>query len=66
VRRRAPGNSLRSAAVTVETAEALCRDVKYRLTEMAAWLEPIPDRPTLDPGSRDDGNMISGVVSDLD
>jgi hypothetical protein len=61
-----PGNSLRFAALTVETAEALCRDVKSRLTQMAAWLEPIPDRPTLDPGPLDDGNLISGVVSGLD
>jgi hypothetical protein len=29
-------------------------------------LEPIPDRPTLDPGSLDGGNLISGVVSGLD
>jgi hypothetical protein len=38
-----PDDSLRFAAVTVETADALCRDAEPRLTEMVAWLEP--DRP---------------------
>jgi len=39
-----PGDSLRFAAVTVETADALCRDAEPRLTEMVAWLEPVPAR----------------------
>jgi hypothetical protein len=39
-----PGDSLRFAAVTVETADALCRDAERRLTEMVAWLEPVPAR----------------------
>ena len=46
--------------MTVETAEALCRDAERRLTEMVARLEPVPDRPTL--RSLYDGNLISGVV----
>jgi hypothetical protein len=66
VRRRPPGNSLRFAAVTVETAEALCRDVKHRLTEMVARLEPVPDHPTLDLTSLCSGNLTSDVVSRLD
>jgi hypothetical protein len=66
VRRRPPGNSLRFAAVTVETAEALCRDAERLLTEMVARLEPVPDHPTFDFPSLYDGNLISGVVSRLD
>jgi biotin-dependent carboxylase-like uncharacterized protein len=64
--RRRSGDSLRFAAVTVETAEALCREAERRLTEMVNRLEPVPDRPTLDLGSLYDGNLISGVVSGLD
>ena len=66
VGRRRPGNTLRFAAVTVETGEALCRDAECRLTEMVARLEPVPDRPAIDLGSLYDGNLISGVVSGLD
>jgi biotin-dependent carboxylase-like uncharacterized protein len=66
VGRRRPGDSLRFAAVTVETAEALCREAERRLTEMVSRLEPVPDRPALDLGSLYDGNLISGVVSGLD
>jgi allophanate hydrolase len=66
VGRRRPGDTLRFAAVTVETAEALCRDRERRLTEMVARLEPVPERPGIDLGSLYDGNLISGVVSGLD
>jgi biotin-dependent carboxylase-like uncharacterized protein len=66
VGRRRPGDSLRFAAVTVETAEALCRAAECRLTEMVSRLEPVPDRPGIDLGSLYDGNLISGVVSGLD
>jgi biotin-dependent carboxylase-like uncharacterized protein len=66
VGRRRPGDTLRFAAVTVETAEALCRDAERRLTEMLTRLEPVPDRPGIDLGSLYDGNLISGVVSGLD
>lgn len=52
--------------VTVERAEALCRDAERRLTEMVTRLEPVPDRPAIDLASLYDGNLISGVVSDLD
>ena len=45
VGRRRPGDTLRFAAVTIETAEALCRDAEHRLTEMLTRLEPIPDAP---------------------
>jgi allophanate hydrolase subunit 2 len=66
VGRRRPGETLRFAAVTVETAEMLCRDGERRLTEMLARLEPVPERPGIDLGSLYDGNLISGVVSGLD
>ena len=64
--RRRPGNALRFVAVTVETAQALCRDAERRLTEMVTRLEPIPDRPGIDLGSLYGGNLISGVISGLD
>jgi biotin-dependent carboxylase-like uncharacterized protein len=66
VGRRRPGDALRFVAVTVETAEALCRDTELWLTEMATRIEPVPDRPRIDLGSLYDGNLISGVVSGLD
>jgi biotin-dependent carboxylase-like uncharacterized protein len=66
VGRRRPGDTVRFAAVTVEAAEALCRDTERRLSEMLARLEPVPDRPAIDLGSLYDGNLISGVVSGLD
>jgi hypothetical protein len=52
--------------VTVETAEALCRDAEHRLAQIVARLEPLPDRPAIDLRSLYDGNLISGVVSGLD
>jgi biotin-dependent carboxylase-like uncharacterized protein len=66
VGRRRPGDTLRFAAVTVEAAEALCRDAERRLTLMLTRLEPVPYRPGIDLGSLYDGNLISGVVSGLD
>jgi hypothetical protein len=60
------GDALRFVAVTVETAEALCRDAERRLTEMVTRIEPIPDRPRIDLGWLYNGNLISGVVSGLD
>src|SRR5215471_12098491 len=66
VGRRRPGDTLRFAAVTVETAEALCRDAERRLTEMLTRLELVTARPRIDLGSLYDGNLISGVVSGLD
>jgi hypothetical protein len=66
VGRRRPGDALRLAAVTVEAAEALCRDAERRLTEMLTRLEPVPDRPRIDLGSLYGGNLISGVISGLD
>ena len=66
VGRRRPGDTLRFAAVTVEAAEALCRDAERRLTEMLTRIEPVPDRPRIDLGSLYDGNLISGVVSGFD
>jgi biotin-dependent carboxylase-like uncharacterized protein len=66
VGRRRPGDPLRFAEVTVETAEALCRDAERLLSEILTRLEPVPDRPKLDLGSLYDGNLISGVVSGLD
>jgi 5-oxoprolinase (ATP-hydrolysing) subunit C len=66
VGRRRPGDTLRFTSVTVETAEALCRDAERRLIEMATRLEPVSDRTTIDLGSLYDGNLISGVISGLD
>ena len=66
VGRRRPGDTLRFAAVTVEAAEALCRDAERRLTLKLTRLEPVPYRPGIDLGSLYDGNLISGVVSGLD
>jgi hypothetical protein len=51
VGRRRPGDALRFAVVTVETAEALRRDGERRLTEVQARLEPVPDHPGIDLGS---------------
>src|SRR5262249_48118595 len=66
VGRRRPGDTLRFAAVSVETAEALYRDAERQLSEMLTRLEPVPNRPAIDLGSLYDGNLISGVVSGLD
>ncbi|MBV8133382.1 MAG: biotin-dependent carboxyltransferase [Alphaproteobacteria bacterium] len=66
VGRRRPGDTLRFTAVTVEAAEELCRAEERRLAELAAQLEPVPDRAGIDLGSLYDGNLISGVVSGLD
>ena len=66
VGQRRPGDTLRFSAVTVEAAEALCRDAERRLAEIVTRLEPVPDRPRIDLGSLYDGNLISGVVSGLD
>ena len=66
VGQRRPGDTLRFSAVTVEAAEALCRDAERRLAEIVTRLEPAPDRPRIDLGSLYDGNLISGVVSGLD
>ena len=66
VGRRRPGDTLRFAAVTVETAEELCRAEERRLTEFVAALEPVPASHTVDVGSLYRGNLISGVVSGLE
>jgi biotin-dependent carboxylase-like uncharacterized protein len=65
VGRRRPGDTLRFVAVTVEAAEELCRAEERRLAELAARLEPVPDRPAIDIESLYVGNLISGVVSGL-
>jgi biotin-dependent carboxylase-like uncharacterized protein len=64
--RRRPGDALRFAAVTVEAAEALCRDAERWLTETVTRLEPAPDRLGVDLGPLYDGNLISGVVTGLE
>jgi biotin-dependent carboxylase-like uncharacterized protein len=63
VGRRRPGDALRFVAITVETAEALCRDAERRLVELVAALEAVPQRNGIDLGSLYGGNLISGVVS---
>jgi hypothetical protein len=64
--RAGPHDLLRFAAVTVEVAEALCRDAERRLNATLTRLEPLPERPAIDLGSLYEGNLISGVVSGLD
>ena len=66
VGRRRPGDTLRFAAVTVETAEELCRAEERRLAEFVAALEPVPASHTVDVASLYSGNLISGVVSGLE
>ena len=66
VGRRRPGEALRFVAVTVQAAEELCRAEERRLGELAAQLEPLPDRAGIDITSLYHGNLISGVVSGLD
>jgi hypothetical protein len=61
--RAGPHDLLRFAAVTVEVAEALCRDAERRLNATLTRLEPLPERPAIDLGSLYEGNLISGVVS---
>jgi biotin-dependent carboxylase-like uncharacterized protein len=63
---RRPGDRLRFAAVTVEVAEEICRVEEHRLAELAAGLEPVPDRSGIDLGLLYEDNLISGVVSGLD
>ena len=65
VGRRRPGDALRFVAVSVETAEQLCRDAERQLRELVARLEPIGDPEGLDINSLYAGNLISGVVSGL-
>jgi biotin-dependent carboxylase-like uncharacterized protein len=66
VGRRRPSDTLRFAAVTVETAEELCRAEERRLAEFVAALEPVPASHTVDVASLYSGNLISGVVSGLE
>jgi allophanate hydrolase len=66
VGRRRPGDTLRFAAVTVETAEALCRDAERRLIGMLTRLELVTARAGIDLRSLYDANLISGVISGLD
>jgi hypothetical protein len=63
---RTSGDSLRFLAVTVETAEALCRDAERRLSKMLTRLEQVLDRPAIDLASLYDGNLISGIVRGLE
>ena len=66
VGRRRPGDTLRFVAVTIEAAEALCRDEKRRLAEFVAALEPVPEGGRIDLGSLYGDNLISGVVSGVE
>ena len=66
VGRRRPGDALRFVAITVETAEALCRDAERRLVELVAALEAMPQRNGIDLGSLYGNNLISGVVTGLE
>src|SRR5215471_17578568 len=63
VGRRRAGDALRFAAVSVEEAEALCRDEERRFTELIAAFEPVPDGSGIDLESLYDDNLISGVVN---
>jgi len=63
VGRRRPGDALCFAAVTVETAEALCRDAERQFVNLVATLEAVPQRNRIDLGSLYGDNLISGVVT---
>ena len=64
--RRWPGDPLRFAAITVETAEALCREEARRLADLVAALEPVPERRGIDLASLYGENLVSGVVSGIE
>jgi len=66
VGRRRPGDALRFVAITVETAEALCRDAERRLVELVTALDPVTERQGIDLGSLYGDNLISGVVTGLE
>src|SRR5262249_38687213 len=63
VGRRRPGDALCFAAVTVETAEALCRDAERQFVNLVATLEAVPQRNRIDLRSLYGDNLISGVVT---
>ena len=64
--RRRPGDRLRFVAVTVEAAEALCRDAERQLAELVTALDPVTERQGIDLGSLYGDNLISGVVTGLE
>ena len=64
--RRRPGDPVRFAAITVEAAEALCRDEARRLADLVAALEPVPERRGIDLASLYGENLVSGVVSGVE
>ena len=64
--RRRPGDRLRFVAVTVEAAEALCRDAERQLAELVTALDPVTERQGIDLGSLYGNNLISGVVTGLE
>jgi len=66
VGRRRPGDRLRFVGVTVETAEALCRDAERQLAELVTALDPVTERQRIDLGSLYGDNLISGVVTGLE
>jgi biotin-dependent carboxylase-like uncharacterized protein len=66
VGRRRPGDALRFAAVSTETAEALCQEGERRFAELVATFEPLPEGDRIDLSSLYGGNLISGVVSGLE
>jgi biotin-dependent carboxylase-like uncharacterized protein len=63
---RRPGDPVRFAAVTVETAEALCREEARRLAEIIASLEPVLARRGIDLASLYGENLVSGVINAVD
>jgi biotin-dependent carboxylase-like uncharacterized protein len=64
--RRRPGDPVRFEAVTVEAAEALCRDEARRLANLVASLEAMPERREIDVASLYGENLVSGVVSGVE
>jgi biotin-dependent carboxylase-like uncharacterized protein len=66
VGRRRSGDPMRFAAVTVEAAEALCRDEARRLAALVAALETVPEHCRLDLVSLYGENLVSGVVSGIE
>jgi allophanate hydrolase len=66
VGRRRPGDRMRFVGVTVETAEALCRDAERQFAELVTALDPVTERQGIDLGSLYGDNLISGVVTGLE
>lgn len=64
VGRRRPGDAMRFAAISVDSAETLYREWHRTLTEMADSIEPANPPSAVDLAALYQNNLISGVVAD--